>query len=102
MSAPPLETPFLAPDYRRLAGCLGPAPDLDTLLTESRLVSGVVHGITEAGVRRLEQILAQEPSTGNNVRLIVNLYPTCPTTSRVLLSLFQLQTDHPSLEVRIV
>src|SRR5438128_505528 len=115
MSATPLEIPFLWPDYRRLAKSPGPTPALDKLLTESRLICGVVHGISETSVRRLKQILVGEPasieqtsgktvspSTGKKVQLIVTLYPTCPTTSRVLLSLFQLQTDHPSLEVRIV
>ncbi|MCC7338618.1 MAG: hypothetical protein IT422_26285 [Pirellulaceae bacterium] len=36
------------------------------------------------------------------MRLIVTVYPTCPTTSDVLLALLQLQTSHASLEVRIV
>ena len=115
MKSLPIETPFIWPDVRRLAGCSGPAPDLDALLAESDLVLGVVHGFTDVGVGRLKKILAKEPTASHNgngkpsspstekkVRLIVTVYPTCPTTSDVLLALLQLQTSHASLEVRIV
>src|SRR5438876_9458598 len=115
MSSTPLEIPFRWPDYRRFAKSPGPRPALDKLLTESRLICGVVHGISETSVRRLKQILVGEPasieqtsgktvspSTGKKVQLIVTLYPTCPTTTHVLRALFELQKDHESLEVRIV
>lgn len=115
MKSLPIETPFIWPDVRRLAGCSGPAPDFDALLAESDLVLGVVHGFTDVGVGRLKKTLAKEPTASHNgngkpsspstekkVRLIVTVYATCPTTSDVLLALLQLQTSHASLEVRIV
>ena len=115
MSFSPLDTPFVWPDSRRMNECSGPTPDFDKLLAESQLVLGVVQGFTEAGVWRLNTILAAEPvsnqprdgtpsspPTEKKVRLIVTLYPTCPTTCDVLVELFQLQATHASLQVRIV
>lgn len=115
MKSLPIEIPFIWPDVRRLAGCSGPAPDFDAFLAESDLILGVIHGLTDVGVGRLKKTLAKEPtashsgngkpsspSTEKKVRLIVTAYPTCPTTSDVLLALLQLQTSHSSLEVRIV
>lgn len=124
MNVSPLEPPFLWPDFRRLAACHGPTPDFDTLLAESQLVLGVVHGLSAVGVSRLAKILTKESATNQNgnkektleeifddvleelfgkkVRLIVTLYPACPTTSAVLRALFQLQVNHAALEVRLV
>ena len=114
MKSSSLDTPFIWPDPRRMGTSVpGPKPDFDALLAESQLVLGVVQGFTEVGVRRLKTILTEtlcpiapggtpsSPST-KKVRLIVTLYPTCPTISDVLVALFQLQANHASLEVRIV
>lgn len=124
MNLSPLEPPFLWPDFRRLAACPGPTPDFDTLLAESQLVLGVAHGLSAVGVSRLARILIKEPAAnqsgnkektldeifdevfeelfGKKVRLIVTLYPACPTNSAVLRALFQLQVRHAALEVRLV
>jgi hypothetical protein len=114
MKEPSLPTPFIWPDVRRMARCPGPTPDLDTLFASSALILGVVHGMTESGVARLQKTIAPSPATvassdgkpdsipsAKNIRLLVIVYPTCPTTSEDLLALLQLQTAHPSLEVRI-
>jgi hypothetical protein len=108
-----MEIPFVWPDSRKLAGCVGPAPDLDALLAESQLVLGIVHGVTEATVSRLGMILEPKPvAVGNGnghlpeapikkIRLIVTLYPTCPTRTETLRRLLNLQKAHPSLEVKL-
>lgn len=114
MNSSPLELPFVWPDSRRLAGGPGPSPDVDAILAKSQLVLGVVHGLTDVGARRLKKMLAAGtavdhsgngqpslPASGKKVRLIVTLYPTCPTNSDALLSLVQLQDNNESLEVRI-
>jgi hypothetical protein len=107
------EIPFVWPDYRCLAGITDPTPDMDALLANAQLILGVVHGLSDVSVGRLRSVLTTTNSADSNgndkpapdatkVRLIVTLYPTCTTTSDVLLLLLQLQTSHPSLEVRLV
>ena len=115
MSTPMIEIPFVWPDSRKLAGCPGPVPELDTLFGESQLVLGVVHGVTKATVARLGTLLARKPDASGNgnghlpaissdkkIRLIVMLYPTCPTRTEALAGLLCLQEAHPALEVRLV
>lgn len=115
MNSYPFELPFVWPDSRRLAGHSAPMPDLGPLFSQSRLILGVVHGLTRNGVRRLKAVLAGEPTTTlggdkqlllasaeKTVRLILTLYPTCPTTSNVLQDLLDLQKSYPSLEVKII
>ena len=107
------EIPFIWPDFRFLAGSADSMPDANALLANCQLILGVVHGPSEISVDRLRRLLTGTTSANSNgngqpasdlakVRLIVTLYPTCPTTFDVLLSLFHLQTTHPTLEVRIV
>lgn len=106
------EIPFVWPDSRKLAGCPGPTPDIDALLAESQLVLGVVHGLTDAGVARLDTALTTKfahkgngeaaASLDRKIRLIVTLYPTCPTNTDTLMGLLRLQKAHSSLEIRLV
>ncbi len=113
MSEATPEIPFVWPDFRRLAGMTNPTPDVDGLLDNAQLILGVVQGLSDVGVGRLRKVLAatalansdggdKPASDTTKVRLIVTLYPTCTTTSDVLLSLLRLQASHPSLEVRLV
>lgn len=115
MSNPQIEIPFVWPDCRKLADCLGPEPEFASLIAKSHLVLGVIHGVTLASVVRLEEMLATNPTIGSNgngqpgaassetqIRLIVALYPTCPTRSKTLVNLLRLQEKHSSLEVRLV
>src|ERR1700683_2107402 len=107
------EMPFVWPDSRKLVDCAGPTPDIDSLLAESQLVLGVVHGLTDAAVARLDKSLTPRSvprrngdgqavtSTDKRIRLIVTLYPTCPTKTETLLSLLHLQNAHSTLEVRL-
>ncbi len=107
------ELPFVWPDSRKLADCAGPTPDIDSFLAESQLVLGVVHGLTDVGVARLDKVLTPKgisrrngdgqavPSPDKKIRLIVTLYPTCPTKTDTLVGLLQLQSAHSSLEVRL-
>jgi hypothetical protein len=107
------EIPFIWPDFRCLAGSADSMPDADALLANCQLILGVVHVLSDLSVDRLRRVLTRNTSANSNgtgmpasdaakVRLIVTLYPTCPTTSDVLFSLLQLQTSHPMLEVRVV
>jgi len=107
------EIPFIWPDFRCLAGIADSMRDTEGVLASSQLILGVVHGLSDMSVDRLRRVLKRTTSANSNgngkpasdaakVRLIVTLYPTCPTTSDVLLSLLQLQAGHPTLEVRLV
>ena len=109
MSNPVAELPFVWPDSRRLAGCIDHSPDFDSLFGQSQIVLGVVHSITQATVSRLHTLLTPKPVTSANgngdfpaesakkkVRLIVTVYPTCPTRREVLIDLVGLQQSHPS------
>jgi hypothetical protein len=113
MSEATPEIPFIWPDFHCLAGIADSTPDIEGLLANSQLILGVVHGPSDVSVDRLRRVLTRRASADSNgngkpacdeakVRLIVTLYPTCPTTSDVLLSLLQLQASHPTLEVRLV
>jgi hypothetical protein len=108
-----IEIPFIWPDFRCVADSSGSMPDTEKVLATSMLILGVVHGFSEVGVERLRRVLTRTTSASSNdngmpvsvavkVRLIVTLYPTCLTTSDVLLSLLELQGKHPALEVRLV
>lgn len=114
MSDPIIELPFVWPDSRKLAQCPGPAPDLKAVISDSQLVLGIVHGITGATVRVLDEVLSKKPVPSGNgngrpaagtpdkqIRLIVTLYPTCPTTTETLQGLHRLQQSHPSFQARI-
>lgn len=114
MTASVTEFPFVWPDSRRLVGCPGPSPDINALLDESQLILGVVHGVTGLSVKRLAEALSakvnsthegnghpQVASLDKTIRLIVTLYPTCPTKTDVLMSLLDLQNKHSSLEIRL-
>ncbi len=112
MSEATFEIPFIWPDFRCWAGVADSMPDTDRLLANSQLILGVVHGLSDISVDRLGRLLTRTTSAESSgieepaseqvkVRLIVTLYPTCPTTSDVLLSLLQLQARHPTLEVRL-
>src|SRR6188472_689203 len=100
MTAPALDPPFIWPDSRKLVGCPGPTLGIDNLLAESQLVLGVVHGFTGAGVARLAQALTPTTLTAHSgnghptptvpdkrIRLVVTLYPTCPTRIEALTEL---------------
>lgn len=113
MSGATTDTPFIWPDFRCLAGIADSMPDTEGLLTNSQLILGVVHGFSDLSVDLLRRVLTRTNSPNSNgdgtaaseaakVRLIVTLYPTCPTTSDVLLSLLELQERHSTLEVRLV
>lgn len=114
MKEPRLEPPFVWPDARSLAACPGPVPDIDTLIAESTLIFGVVHGITLVSVMRLYEAFAphehsapvsKPPSSSTQaaktIRLIVVVYPTCPTTSSDLLALLGLQDANLTVEIRL-
>jgi hypothetical protein len=114
MTRPMIEVPFVWPDSRKLAGCPGPAPDINSLLAESQLVLGVVHDLTDTGVARLAQALTPKMDASRNdnghppaalpdkrIRLIVTLYPTCPTRAGTLMRLLHLQNTYSSLEIRL-
>jgi hypothetical protein len=107
------EIPFIWPDFRCVAGSSGSTPDTEGVLATSQLILGVVHGFSYMSVERLERALTRTTSANSDgngkpasdaakVRLIVTLYPTCPTNSDVLLSLLELQEHYPALEVRLV
>lgn len=107
------ELPFVWPDSRKLADCPGPTPDIDSFLAESQLVLGVVHGLTDAGVARLDKALTPKSAPRRNgngqavgsqdkkIRLVLTLYPACPTKTDTLLGLLHLQNAHSSLEHRL-
>ncbi len=115
MNTPVIEIPFVWPDSRKLAETLGPEPDIKSVIADSQLVLGIVHGITDATVSLLADVLAKEPiasDDGNGrpaagppekqIRLIVTLYPTCPTSTEALQGLSGLQHAHSSLQVKII
>ena len=115
MSDTELNLPLIWPDSRKLGGCSVPSPDLNSLFADSCLILGVVYGVTEGSVIRLGRLLADKAASttsGNGhadtirpdkkIRIIVTLYPTCPTTSETLAALLRLQTQHPALEIRLV
>ena len=113
MNANNPEVPFIWPDFRYLAGVPYSKPDVQRLLEDSEIILGFVHGLSSYGIDHLKQILTKASSVTSNrndrsslhtvkVQLIVTLYPTCPTTSDVLLSLLQLQSKYPNLDVRLV
>ena len=108
-----VKPPFLWPDCRRLAACSGPDLNLDAVLADAQLLLGVVHDLTAVGVLRLAEWLktkttsdgngSGQPSVGQKkARLVVMLYPTCPTGTDTLLELLHLQGVNPGLEVRLV
>src|SRR4051812_31460645 len=108
---PKLESTFLWPDTRFLAGHSAPAPDFLSILKASEMVLGVVHGLTDQGVRRLAEGLRTDAVPAGNghppipkpkhVRLIVTLYPACPTSGDVLKLLLSLQQATPNLTVKV-
>ncbi len=112
MTDPTPEIPFIWPDFRCLAGIADSMRDTECVLANSQLILGSVHGLSDKSVDRLGRLLTRATSAESNgngkpasaaakVRLIVTLYPTCPTTSDALMSLLQMQARHPTLEVRL-
>ncbi len=59
-----LDSPFVWPGSRSLAGIAGPVPNLDAIMVESNLVLGVVHGLTVAGVTRHPNCRGTQPIAG--------------------------------------
>ncbi len=115
MNTPVTQLPFVWPDSRKLAQTPGPAPDIKSVIADSQLVLGVVYGITDATVSLLADVLAKKEVASDNgngrpaarapekqIRLIVTLYPTCPTSTETLQGLYRLQHAHSSFQARII
>lgn len=113
MSQIQLEPPFIWPDPRSLGGCKVSIASLSSLLSDSQLILGSVHGLTEDHVNDLCDVLMQKSEPGGNghvllpgiyrqtVRLVVTVYPACPTTENTLMKLLQLQESHEGVSIRI-
>lgn len=105
--------PLMWPNSGRLAGAACAVPDVATLFHACKLLMGVVHGLTQVGIGKLEAMLkakaegngdgeAAGVERGQKARLIVVLSPICPTDAETLRALLALQDANVGLEVRLM
>lgn len=89
---PCADPPLVWPDSRELAGAgRFEAPVLELLAPAAGALSGLVTGVDLHGVQRLGQLLRQKPEL--QCRLLLGLYPACPTDRRELTALHDLQSS---------
>lgn len=83
------ESPYLWPETRVLNGSLSYAsnPVFDSAVDKAKAVFGVLHSLTDVGLSWIDTKLNKNPNL--KLRLLLAVYPACPTSSDVLRGLLE-------------
>lgn len=87
----PSKPPFVFPEPRVLAGVAGYNNKIPYagLLSSAKCIFGAVYGVDDDGAAWLEKQLSDNPAV--QCRIILMVYPACPTRETTLMKLLELQ-----------
>ncbi len=87
----PSKPPFVFPEPRVLAGVAGYNNKIPYagLLSSAKCIFGAVYGVDDDGAAWLEKQLSDNPAI--QCRIILMVYPACPTRETTLMKLLELQ-----------